>query len=123
MATIVMADDDENFATMIRAFLEEQGHVVHLAVDASDLFKVLTGKAPDLLILDLKMPGGGGQGAVKFLSETPRTAKTPIIILSMTPVEEQKKMFAGLAHIRFFSKPVELKALGAAVAELTAKPA
>jgi CheY-like chemotaxis protein len=108
---------------MIQAFLESRGHTVKSAGDVLQLFRLVEGQTPDLLILDMKMPGGGGPGAVKFLAETPRTVKTPIIILSVMPVDEQRKHFASVDHIRFFSKrSLELEELGAVVDALVKKP-
>ena len=121
MALIMIADDDANYAAMICAFLETQGHSVVSAGDALELFKKLQGRTPDLFILDMKMPGGGGPGAVKFLGETPRASRTPIIILSAMPVEEQKRSFSDVSHIRFLRKPVELPELAKLVKELVAK--
>jgi two-component system, HptB-dependent secretion and biofilm response regulator len=121
MALIMIADDDENFLTMISAFLETMGHTVVGAKDPLDLFRQMQGLKPDLFVLDMMMPGGGGPGAVKFLAETPRAAAVPILIVSSSPVEQQKKQFADVGHMRFFKKPLDLTAFGAAVDELVKK--
>jgi len=106
---ILIVDDDPNYSDMLKAFLEEEGHLVWRVGDASALAaRVEKGDLPDLFIIDMQMPGGGGPAAVKNLRSSPATDKIPIVICSGMPVHQQEKWFRELPAVRFAQKPVEL---------------
>lgn len=111
-AAILLCDDDPDHADSISALLEKEGYSVSRAGDVAELADTL-GKAPpaDLYILDMDMPGGGGQAAAELLRENEATADTPILISSGVPAIEQEGWFQKLGRIRYLQKPVPPQAL------------
>jgi DNA-binding NtrC family response regulator len=65
MADILVVDDDESIATAFRAFLGDDQHVVRVASTASDGLRRIVERVPDLLIMDIRMPGTDGLRALR----------------------------------------------------------
>jgi len=117
MADILMVEDDLEFYDMVAGFLRHQGHRLALAVDPAQLYTVMEGFSPDLVILDLQIPGGGAPFAQKVLDNA-RGAGMPVLICSGMPVRYQREWFPESPLRRYMAKPVNLRELGNRVAEL-----
>ena len=119
MAFILLADDDAVLATLIREHLEAGGHEVAVAGDGPSAVEQARRRRPDLLILDVHMPGLSGPEAFKSLDED-FTRKTPAIFISGLPAEEaSRQTFLPLwSRGRLLRKPMDLPKLDATIAEL-----
>src|SRR5277367_6156065 len=82
MKTILFAEDDEVLVMAYRGHLKQAGYAVTLAQDGLETLKHLSMFEPDLLILDLMMPKFDGKELLQFISNTPRLANLPVIVLS-----------------------------------------
>lgn len=120
-ATIAVVDDDPAYATTIKEFLEAQGHKVWRAADTAQFSIFIRDNTPDLVILDMQMPAGGGPGAVKVLKNKEETKNIPIIFISSMPVEQQKIWFKDVAPVRYLQKPPDLDMLMTHIKELLPK--
>lgn len=76
---IYVADDEEHIGLMIKTFLENEGYQVKVFLNGSQLEKGLRTKKPDLLILDIMMPGEDG---LSICSRLRRESTLPIILVS-----------------------------------------
>lgn len=65
MSRIIIAEDDEISIYLVRAALEDRGHIVGALPDGSRVLDVVKTKRPDLLILDASMPRKGGLEALR----------------------------------------------------------
>lgn len=119
MALILVADDDDALATLLREYLVKSKHEVVVAFDGESAMKAARERRPDLMILDLNMPGLKGSDAFRGLDED-QTRKTPVIFISgLAPEEARRLAFLPLwANGRLLPKPVELAKLDALIAEL-----
>jgi len=112
MATIAIVDDDENISLMLKDFLERKGFKVWLALDPSQFSVLLKDNKPDLVIMDIQMPGGNGITAVKNLRKSPDTKDIPVIILSAMPLTLQRQWLADTTSgVRHLEKPADLMRL------------
>ncbi|MFH0958631.1 MAG: response regulator [Pseudomonadota bacterium] len=83
MAVIFHIEDESSVRLLYKEVFEEQGFQVIQASDAEEALKMLRGQKPDLIILDLKMPGMGGRG---FLERFCRMKlRIPLVISSAYP--------------------------------------
>ena len=80
MKKILVVDDEENIRFLYKEELEDEGFAVELAKSGEEAIEKLSRCRPDLITLDIKMPGMGGLEALKRIRETERDL--PIILCS-----------------------------------------
>jgi two-component system phosphate regulon response regulator PhoB len=123
MATLAIVDDDESIGFLLKSFFEEKGFKVWRALDLNQFFGLIRDNKPDLVIMDIQMPGGSGVMAVKALRKSPDTKDVPVIMLSAMPMDMQKQWLADCGGtVRFAQKPVDLPGLLQQVNELLQPP-
>jgi CheY-like chemotaxis protein len=80
--TILIADDHEEMRHLVVELLESQGYEVRQAVDTQEVMDEVARAKPDLLILDVNMPGGGGVEALRSIRGDAELAEMPVLVLS-----------------------------------------
>jgi len=102
---VLIADDQLYMIRLLEMTLKKGGYEVVSCRDGNEALSVAAREKPNLIVLDIIMPGLDGFGALRLLKENPATAKIPVIVLStkghtLTRVETEQ---AGAAQ--FFTKP------------------
>jgi CheY-like chemotaxis protein len=117
---ILVADDDRVVVTLLAKILRDEGHEVIPVFDAMQavMFAVRT-PHPDLILLDVNMPGGSGVEALKRIRASLKTALVPVLVLSGSIDPNMPETVKSLGADGYLSKPVDPKALVEAVARLT----
>jgi CheY-like chemotaxis protein len=106
-ATVLIADDDPDFVQLLARRCESLGLRILTASDGLDTLMSVMRDAPDLLILDINMPGGDGLSVAEKLLRDPRIRPTPVIFCSgRADVETQDRCKALGGH--FVTKGAEL---------------
>ena len=82
MARIMIVDDSPTDAQALRKILEKNGHETVLAHDAKEGIEVARRERPDLILMDVVMPGLNGFQATRELTSDPDTAGIPVIIVT-----------------------------------------
>lgn len=82
MKRILVVDDEIGALTLIGIMLERGGFEVLKAKDADSALSVLHGENPDLIILDVMMPGTDGIELCRMIRDRNQTRDTPVLILS-----------------------------------------
>jgi CheY-like chemotaxis protein len=80
--TVVVADDHQEMRHLIVELLESQGYEVRQATDSDGVLEEVRRSIPDLLILDVHMPGAGGLEVLKSIRSDPELGRLPVLILS-----------------------------------------
>jgi CheY-like chemotaxis protein len=116
--TILIADDKAPGRELVRTVLENAGYQVVEACDGIEALEAASRVQPDLIILDLHMPGLDGFGVVKELRSQEAFNSLPIIALTASAMQgdKQKAMTAGFTG--YIAKPVPLSHLRAEVSRL-----
>jgi CheY-like chemotaxis protein len=114
-ATIAIVEDDENTREVFRTILEHNGAHVVEAADGVQGIEVVRRQHPDVVLLDLALPGIDGRTVARKLKADPRTADVPIIVVTAAAEEETRDWALRLGCDDFLEKPVELRTLTAAV--------
>lgn len=116
---ILVADDDRIVVTLIAGLLRSKRHEVVPVFDAMQaIMFAMRAPAPDVIILDINMPGGTGVEAIKRLRSSLNTALIPIIVLSGTTDPQMPEKVKAMGANAFLSKPVDPAALFAALANV-----
>ncbi|MCB1061595.1 MAG: response regulator [Verrucomicrobiae bacterium] len=111
MPTILLVEDNEMNRDMLSRRLERRGYTVIMAVDGETGVAMAESESPDLILMDLSLPGIDGWEATRLLKQNPKTANTPVIALTAHALsdDEGKAIAAGCDD--FDTKPVDLKRL------------
>ena len=119
---ILVVDDNKHLLGLLRLNLKGQGFSIATAANGIDAIQKAVSLAPDLILLDLMLPGLDGFAVCETLRKHPVTASTPIII--MTGLSGQFTRFAGFESggSDFITKPVTPKALLSKIKELLEPP-
>lgn len=117
-ATILLIEDNPVVARLVCRQLELGGHAAIAATDGLQGLQVAQDTPPDLILLDLMLPGMDGLEVLAQLRATPATARIPVIISSAksNPDDQQKALQSGAAA--FLAKPFNLQDLLEAVRSL-----
>ena len=104
---ILLIDDEKDFCYFVKTDLEQTGEFdVITASDGEDGIRLAKEEKPDLILMDIVMPGMRGDTAAKLLSSDSRTKNIPIIFISGIITEREMP-----ADINFIAKPVGTKRL------------
>ena len=82
MAPILVVDDEPDVVEIVRFRLQKEGHSIITASDGQSGLVMAFGGHPDLIILDVMMPGIDGFEVLFQLKNNPRTLNTPVIMLT-----------------------------------------
>jgi two-component system response regulator MtrA len=80
--SILVADDDGDICEMIARKLSRAGHDVRTCADGPSVLAALQRATPDLVVLDLNMPGMSGLDLCRALRTDPGTADVPVLMLT-----------------------------------------
>ncbi|MFH1782107.1 MAG: response regulator [Candidatus Omnitrophota bacterium] len=105
---ILVIDDEKDFLTIVSMNLEETGkYEVKTSENANNIIQYLRDFKPDLILLDLMMPGVGGLSACETLNNDDVGKKTPIIILSALDKDRDKLEAYKKGVVDYLVKPID----------------
>jgi DNA-binding response OmpR family regulator len=106
---ILIIEDDMNISKILRIMLLKNGFVTAAAYDAITGKTAIVANAPDLILLDISMPGGSGIEIAEFVTTNPKFSATPIIIITASGNPEVKAKAEELGVLAYLEKPFDLK--------------
>ena len=112
MATILIADDDQDARSLVQTVLTHAGHRVVEARDAAEALDYAAIHTPDLILLDLSMPGASGPELLRALRADPATETVAVALYSATPMNAALRDFVEMYGVTGVvpkpSEPLEL---------------
>ncbi|HYG63958.1 MAG TPA: response regulator [Thermoanaerobaculia bacterium] len=103
---ILIADDDRVFVELLATRLHREGFEVSVVFDSVQAMMTAMRLRPDVLLLDVKMPGGTGLDALRKLKRSWLTAAIPVIVASTLDNPELPATVQALGAAEFLHKPV-----------------
>jgi DNA-binding response OmpR family regulator len=113
--TVLIVDDDEDLRVLARKALTRAGYGVIEAEDGATGLAMLRTNHPDLLLLDINMPGLDGFEVLRLIRENAETADLPVIVLTAQGDEESAKRSFEQGATDFLAKPFSPPQLDARV--------
>jgi two-component system phosphate regulon response regulator PhoB len=110
---ILVVDDDKPTRTLLREFLTLEGYVVHEAPDGTAAMMEVARRGPDLILLDVMMPGQDGLDVLALLR---RTTDVPVILLTAKDHENDRVLGLRLGADDYVVKPFSTAELAARIA-------
>jgi DNA-binding response OmpR family regulator len=102
---ILIIDDDQHLLVGLTARLKAKDYVVVSAGDTVSAITVARKEAPDLVILDLGLPAGGGFVVLERMRDLADLAGIPVIVLSARDPTHNKQRALDAGAVAFFQKP------------------
>ncbi len=109
---VLVVDDDAKIVELVRLYLNRDGYKVVTAYDGIEALRLARESHPDLIVLDLMMPGCDGLEVCRTLR---RESDVPIIMLTARTTEEDKLTGLGLGADDYVTKPFSPRELAARV--------
>ena len=111
MSTILLVDDNEEIRKIFTLFLRRNGHTVHSAPGGRESIELLATVAPDIILLDIMMPGMDGWETLLAIKQDPATRALPVAICSGKPLDKEEIERYGKYIEDYLVKPQELSEL------------
>jgi len=111
MPKILLVEDNEMSADALARRLERRDSVVKIAVDGLQAVAFAKSEQPDLILMDLGLPGIDGWDATAHLKTNPETSHIPIIVLSAHAMPNDRHQALAAGGDDFDSKPVQFDRL------------
>ncbi len=93
MAHVLIVDDSPTEVYVLKAMLERHGHRISVAENGTDAVAFARQELPDIVLMDIVMPGISGFQATRLLSKDPATSSIPVIVVS-TKDQEADRVWA-----------------------------
>ena len=122
MKRLLVADDKVGGRELVRAVLERCGYAIIEAADGLEALSAAREFRPDLIVLDLNMPGVDGFGVVRELRRDAEFATTPVLALTASAMQGDRERAMAAGFSGYISKPIGPSQLRAEVERLLRQP-
>ncbi|MES2949612.1 MAG: response regulator [Pseudomonadota bacterium] len=115
MAKILVIEDNPGNMKLSLLLLQQAGHTALAAADAEAGLALARSQQPDLILMDVQLPGMDGLEATALLKRDPATAAIPIIALTAMAMKEDRVRVLAAGCDGYIAKPLRYKELYAAI--------
>ncbi len=110
---VLLVDDEDQLRRVMRDLLEREGFTVAEARDGAEALDEVDRHAPDIIVLDLNLPGLDGYNVLSKLRARPQTENIPVVVLTAKSDEDNEVRVFELGADDFLAKPFRARALSA----------
>jgi two-component system cell cycle response regulator DivK len=108
MSTILIVEDNPRNMKLVRDVLQVKGHSTLEATNAEDGIVLANEKMPELILMDIQLPGMNGIQALANLRANPATAKIPVIAVTASVMQQDRKLITEAGFDGYIGKPINL---------------
>ena len=112
---VLLVDDEDQLRRVMKDLLEREGYTVAEARDGVQALDQVDKFGPDVVVLDLNLPGLDGYGVLSHLRSRPATADVPVVVLTAKADEDNEVRVFELGADDFLTKPFRARALSARI--------
>jgi DNA-binding response OmpR family regulator len=122
MPRILVVDDDPDMVELLRLALTDAGFSVRTAANGREALRKAQRSPPDLVVLDLLLPGMNGFNVCEQLRLNPATAAVPVLMITVLPGEFPRLVGAEAGANAYLNKPFRVEELVSCVGDLVRRP-
>ncbi len=115
---ILLVEDDSATIDVMRQELEFLGYKVTVAKNGIEALEMTTSELPDLIVMDIRMPGMDGLQAASQIRKNPKTQAIPILAATAMALPGDREKCLASSCDAYIAKPFTHKRLGAAIEKL-----
>jgi len=109
MSLILIVEDNERNLKLVRDVLQVKGYKTIEATTAEDGIKLAREHAPELILMDILLPGMNGIEALEVLRADPATASIPVIAVTASVMQQDRKMITEAGFDAYVGKPISVR--------------
>jgi two-component system cell cycle response regulator DivK len=109
MSLILIVEDNEKNMKLVRDVLQAKGYDTIEAVTGEEGIRLATERKPDLILMDIQLPGINGIEALRALRGNPETAKIPAVAVTASVMQQDRKHITEAGFDGYLGKPLNLK--------------
>lgn len=106
---VLVVEDNEMNMQLFEYLLEESGFVILKAISGEEALKMVGQEMPDLILMDIHLPGMDGLSVVRQMKNDPSLRKIPILALTAHAMRGDKDRFLQAGCDGYISKPIDIK--------------
>jgi CheY-like chemotaxis protein len=114
-ARILIVEDNPLNRLLIHDILELRGHEVLEASTVDEARAVLDAERPDLLVLDVHIPGGGGEAVIREVRKRQDMAELPIVAVTSLAMPGDRERLLSSGFQGYLSKPIDTRTFAASI--------
>jgi len=118
---VLLVEDNEKNMKLARDILRFKGYRVTEATTGEDAVASAGAEPPDLVLMDIQLPGIDGIEAFRRIRSDPKTAKVPVVALTASVMAGDRERFDKAGFDGFIAKPIDVKQFPDQVASYLAK--
>jgi len=116
MTKILLVEDNEKNMKLLRDVLTAKGYLVLEATSGEEAVELTLADEPQLVLMDVQLPGIDGVEALRRVRADPRTTGVPVLALTAQAMDGDRERFLAAGFDGYLSKPVDIVELLATVA-------
>jgi CheY-like chemotaxis protein len=114
-ARILVVEDNPLNRLLLHDILELRGHEVIEAANVDEALPLLDAAHLDLLLLDVQIPGGGGEAVIREVRQRPELADMPIVAVTSLAMPGDRERLLSIGFQGYLSKPIDTRTFGVAI--------
>jgi two-component system, cell cycle response regulator DivK len=115
---ILIIEDNEKNLKLVRDVLQFKGYRTLEAATAEDGLSLAQVHKPDLILMDIQLPGTDGMAALRQLKAVPATAAIPVIALTAFAMKDDRQRFLEAGFDGYLDKPINIKTFSEQVRQI-----
>jgi len=109
MSTILIVEDNEKNMKLARDVLQSKGYATLEAVTGEDGVRLAIEKRPDLVLMDIQLPGINGIEALRQVRANPGSARIPVVAFTASVTSTDRSQISAAGFDAFLRNPINLK--------------
>ena len=109
MSLILIVEDNDKNLKLVRDVLQVKGHATIEAKTGEDGIRLARERKPDLVLMDIQLPGINGIDALRVLRADPATAAIPVIAVTASVMQQDRTLITDAGFDGYVGKPINLK--------------
>jgi CheY-like chemotaxis protein len=112
---ILIVDDNEDVVTTYRVVLERMGYAVDTARDGNECLERIEQSRPDMVLLDVLLPGLAGSEVCRLIKESAQTREMPVVAITASVAANTRERMSEVGADAFLLKPIAVSDLNRVV--------
>ncbi len=120
MITVLLVEDNHMNARLVKYVLERDDFEMILATTAEEAMRMAAEHQPDIILMDIQLPGMDGLEATRQLKLDPQTCDIPVVAITAHAMRGDEERILAAGCRGYISKPINTRELGRTVAKFAA---